>query len=154
MTSLRRIHNEVQYIQRDKEENKSMFTLSMIDENMFHWKAILYGPKDSLYEGYEFDISIKLPENYPMSPPNVKFISPIKHLNINDSGDICVDILKNKWTSSQNMTSVLMSIILLLTEPNISDPFNNSLSELYRENKDRYYEEIKECNKRCRKIKK
>jgi len=37
-------------------------------------------------------------EKYPSEPPQVRFLSKMFHPNINDSGDICLDVLKmEKW---------------------------------------------------------
>ncbi len=55
---------------------KKQFTLLMVDDNMYHWKAILNGPDDSLYAGYRFELDIKLPNEYPFKPPIIKFITP------------------------------------------------------------------------------
>ena len=115
----------------------------MVDENMYHWKVLLNGPQDSLYEGYQFELDVKLPNDYPFSAPKVKFVTPIQHVNVNERGDICLDILKDKWAASQNIKTVMLSIILLLSDPNPTDPFNSDLAHLYRTNHKEYVKKIK-----------
>lgn len=44
--------------------------------------AVIRGPPDSYYAGYEFDLSISVPAEYPMVPPSIKFITKIFHPNI------------------------------------------------------------------------
>lgn len=153
MTNLRRLSHETTYIKEHRDEYKSMFNIEMVDDNMSDWKVTLYGPEGTLYEGYEFNLSIKLSDKYPYAPPSVKFLSPIKHININKTGDICLDILKDKWAASINMTSVIISIIVLLGNPNFEDPFDSDLANLYRTDKKRYKEEIKETNEKHNKKK-
>lgn len=144
----RRIHNEVRQIEKQASEYEKMFKLSRKDDNIYHWQAVIFGPVDSLYEGYKFELDIHLPDNYPFSPPNVKFLTPIQHVNVNAKGDICLDILKNNWTPSLNIQSVIVSLGQLLTYPNTDDPFNSDLAELYRTNKKEYTKRIKEhCQK-------
>lgn len=146
--NLRRIQNEIKGLEQNNEEYKKMFTIKMVDDNMYHWDIMLYGPADSLYEGYKFKLDLVLPTDYPFAPPRVKFITPIQHVNINTNGDICLDILKNEWRSSQSMRTVLLSIILLLSQPNYKDPLNSDLAELYRKDKKKYTKTIKEsCDK-------
>jgi ubiquitin-conjugating enzyme E2 D/E len=131
-----------------------MFRVNMVNENLYHWEALLYGPEDSLYQGYQFKLEIKLPNDYPFSAPNIKFITPIQHVNINNSGDICLDIIKdsNKWTPSLNIITIILSIMLLLSNPNFNDPFNSKLAELYRTNYDKYVHKIKHsCEKYAQK---
>jgi ubiquitin-conjugating enzyme E2 D/E len=120
-----------------------MFKVKMVEDDIYHWEVVLYGPEDSLYEGYQFKLDIKLPNDYPFSAPRVKFISPIQHVNVNNKGDICLDILKDKWSASQNITSIMVSIILLLSQPNPDDPFNSELAQLYRKKESTYAETIK-----------
>ena len=146
--NLRRIQNEIKQIKQQAAEYKKMFELNMVGDNVYHWEAIIYGPEESLYEGYKFKLDIQLPDNYPFSAPNVKFITPIQHVNVNSKGDICLDILKNNWASSQNMQSVMLSLRLFLCDPNTDDPLNSDLAELYRSNKKEYTNRIKEhCKK-------
>lgn len=144
-SNLRRIQNEVKSLENNTAEYEKMFSVNMVEDDMYHWHAILYGPPDSLYHGYNFKLDIVLPSDYPYSPPRVKFITPIKHVNVNSEGDICLDILKGNWIPSQNIRSILLSIRLLLAEPNPNDPFNSELANLYRKDKEEYIRTIKKA---------
>jgi ubiquitin-protein ligase len=145
--NLRRLQNEIASLQKNVTEYENMFKIKMVEDDMFHWEVILYGPEESLYEGYNFKLDVKLPNDYPFSAPNVKFITPIEHLNINKKGDICLDILKTKesWSPSQNIKTVIISIRVLLAYPNPDDPLNSDLAELYRRNEKEYIRKIKKC---------
>lgn len=46
------------------------------------WAAIVKGPPGSFYEGYEFDLDISVPAEYPMLPPLIKFQTKIFHPNV------------------------------------------------------------------------
>ena len=80
------------------------------NDDIFNWSATIMGPKDSVYEGGLFKISIKFPERYPFKPQKCKFITRIYHPNINSSGAICLDILKNEWSPALTISKVLLSI--------------------------------------------
>jgi ubiquitin-conjugating enzyme E2 T len=60
-----------------------------------------------------------------MEPPKVRFVTPVYHPNIDAEGRICLDILnpppKGAWKPSLNISTVLSSIALLLSEPNADD---------------------------------
>lgn len=144
----RRMLNEVKQIRDNATEYAKMFKLTMVNDDMYHWDAIIYGPEDSLYEGYHFKLDIKLPDNYPFAPLTVKFITPIQHVNINSEGNVCLDILKNNWAPSQNIQSVMLSLQVLLSSPNTDDPLNSDLAEMYRNDQKGYTKKIKEyCKK-------
>jgi ubiquitin-conjugating enzyme E2 D len=140
--NLRRLVNETKKLEMDKESDKEIFEVEKVDDDMFHWRATIFGPKDSLYYGYGFLLDIVLPTNYPTSPISVKFVTPIEHVNVNGQGDICMDILKNGWTSALNIRTVLVSIVSLLSAPNTDDPFNSDLAELYKKNPKEYEKKI------------
>lgn len=144
---IRRVQNETATIKKTKGEYDDMFIINMVGDDMYHWDVILKGPPDSLYEGSVFKLDIVLGHDYPNNAPNVKFITPIQHLNVNSTGDICLDILKDNWSPAQNIISILKSISLLLSYPNPDDPFNTDLAKLYQNNYSEYEKKIKECCK-------
>ena len=88
------------------------------DGNMLHWTATIVGPKDTPYADLNLKLSFEFPGNYPYSPPTVLFKTPIYHPNIDFSGRICLDILKDKWSAVYNVQTVLLSLQSLLGEPN------------------------------------
>ncbi|AAV50726.1 putative ubiquitin-conjugating enzyme E2 [Acanthamoeba castellanii mimivirus] len=144
-SNIRRIQNEYNKINNDKNLYADSFQINMVDENIFLWKVNIKGPENSLYENYNFELEIELSNDYPYSSPKVKFITPIQHMNVNDKGDICLNILKKDgWNASLNIISIIWSIIVLLDQPNPEDPFNSELASLYRNDKLSYDKKIRD----------
>lgn len=88
------------------------------DGNLLSWTATISGPEETPYENLTFKLSFSFPSNYPYAPPIVLFKTPIYHPNVDFSGRICLDILKDKWSAVYNVQSVLLSLQSLLGEPN------------------------------------
>ncbi|XP_047322802.1 probable ubiquitin-conjugating enzyme E2 37 [Impatiens glandulifera] len=101
--------------------------------------AQIQGPEGTVYEKGLFKLQIRIPERYPFQPPIVTFLTPIYHPNIDGGGRICLDILnlppKGAWQPSLNISTVLTSIGLLLSEPNPDDGLMCDASREYKYNK-------------------
>lgn len=95
------------------------------------WTATIDGPDGTPYAGLSFKLAFEFPSTYPLTPPTVLFKTPIYHPNIDFSGRICLDILKDKWSAIYNVQSVLLSLQSLLGEPNNSSPLNGQAAELW-----------------------
>ena len=90
------------------------------------------GPTDSPYQGGIFFLDIKFPQDYPFMPPRCTFKTKVYHPNINASGGICLDILKNQWSPALTTSKVLLSITSLLSDPNPDDPLVGEIAALYK----------------------
>ncbi|KAG0487403.1 hypothetical protein HPP92_009498 [Vanilla planifolia] len=102
-------------------------------------EARLRGPEGTMYSEGCFTLRIQVPERYPFQPPNITFVTPIYHPNIDSGGRICLDILnlppKGAWQPSLNISTVLTSIGLLMTEPNPDDGLMVEASREYKYNR-------------------
>lgn len=58
---------------------------------------------------------MEFPRGYPYKPPAVQFITPCFHPNVDfESGGICLDILKDKWSAMYDVKAILISLQSLL----------------------------------------
>ena len=140
MSTLQRL----QYELKNREElNSYGITLETNEDNIYKWIVIMKGPEKSPYENGTFCLSIEFPANYPFSPPLINFITRIYHCNINNSGGICLDILKDQWSPALTVNKVLLSIISLLNDPNPDDPLVPEIAEVYQKDREKYIENAK-----------
>ncbi|KAA0152085.1 hypothetical protein FNF27_05513 [Cafeteria roenbergensis] len=125
--SMRRIAKELAEMARDPPCNCSA---APAGSNLFEWRATIMGPEDSPYSGGVFHLDIKFPKDYPFKPPKLRFKTRIYHCNVSASGEICLDILKDKWSPALTLSKVLVSLSSLLTDPNPADPLEASIAQL------------------------
>lgn len=94
------------------------------DTDMLKGYAMIIGPKNTPYFGGFYFFQFDFPSNYPYSPPKVTFKTndglTRYNPNLYKSGKVCVSILNTwtgeKWSSCQNINSVLLTLCLLLNE--------------------------------------
>lgn len=72
--------------------------------------AVIIGPADTPFEDGTFRLVMHFEEQYPNKPPSVKFISEMFHPNVYNSGDLCLDILQNRWSPTYDVAAILTSI--------------------------------------------
>ncbi|KAJ2968489.1 hypothetical protein NUW54_g13201 [Trametes sanguinea] len=131
-TTLKRIHREIADL---KKEDLGAIKLGPSGDDLFHWTATIPGPEGSVYEGGVFQVDITLGSDYPFSAPRMSFKTRIYHMNINERGSICIDILKHNWSPALSLFKVILSLSSLLTDPNPKDPLVPSIATEYVRNR-------------------
>jgi ubiquitin-conjugating enzyme E2 Z len=91
---------------------------------------LITGPFDTPYEGGFFYFYLRVPPNYPHSPPRVRFMTTgggrVRfNPNLYQNGKVCLSILGTwagpGWTTSQSLLGVVLSIQTLMCEK----PYHN-----------------------------
>ncbi|KAL9087206.1 MAG: hypothetical protein Q9159_003773 [Coniocarpon cinnabarinum] len=121
---------------------------SPIADNVMTWNAVIIGPVDTPFEDGTFRLVMQFEEQYPNKPPGVKFISPMFHPNVYGSGELCLDILQNRWSPTYDVAAILTSIQSLLNDPNTSSPANVEASNLYKDNRREYTKRVRDIVER------
>ncbi|CAH1244598.1 UBE2D1 [Branchiostoma lanceolatum] len=107
--------------------------VSLPSDDLHAWEAVIPGPEDSLYKGGKFKIQILLPENYPLTPPIVRFVTPIYHLNVSQSsGQVCLRFLaEDEWVAGGTIEQVLNALFSLLIRPEEDNAFDHDVMNEY-----------------------
>lgn len=128
----------------------SEFTITHSEKRIDTISVFITGPKDSLYEGGIWELTVFFPSNYPFKSPSIGFINKIYHPNIDEkSGSICLDVLNKHWSPMYNLLNVFDTFIpWLLNHPNPDDPLNVDAAKLMMEDSDSYNEKVKMYTKK------
>lgn len=63
-------------------------------DSIFAWTGTIEGGKGTMYDGLSYKLSLRFPVDYPFKPPQVKFETACFHPNVDQFGNICLDILQ------------------------------------------------------------
>ncbi|PKY09003.1 hypothetical protein P168DRAFT_287065 [Aspergillus campestris IBT 28561] len=106
--------------------------------------ALLAGPQGTPYAQGLWRLHLKMPQDYPKSPPKATFRTRIWHPNVEEStGAVCVDTLKRDWKSTLTLKDVLVTISCLLIYPNPDSALNSTAGALLQENYDAFSRQAK-----------
>lgn len=108
-----------------------------------HLSRISIYPAETPFEDGTFKLLLTFDESYPNKPPSVKFLSRMFHPNVYANGELCLDILQNRWSPTYDVAAILTSIQSLLHDPNPNSPANAEAAQLYRENMKEYVRRVK-----------
>lgn len=86
----------------------SILTSSTVDD-LTQLTILLTGPEGTPYSVGLWRLQLKIPEDYPNSPPKAAFKTRIWHPNVEEStGSICVDTLKRDWKPTLTLRDILV----------------------------------------------
>jgi len=107
-------------------------------DDISFWKMVMVAPDGSPYRGGTWLMYISFPAAYPLSAPEIRFVTPIRHCNVNHYGRICHSIFTRNWTADTTMSTVLNCIFGLLLNPDTDDPLDSTLALAFFDNNGQY----------------
>jgi len=135
------------------------FSVGLVDDNdFFRWSVCFTGPEDSIYEGGFFKAVLSFPEDFPQSPPEMKFITEMWHPNIYVDGKVCISILhkpgvdelnpqekaEERWRPVLGVEQILISVVSMLNDPNCDSPANIDAAVQLRKSPEQYKQKVRQ----------
>jgi len=143
MTSYRRIRSELLSFGRDPPEYCSAGPIDRNNLNL--WEAFIKGADDTPYEGGLFKLSMEFPDRYPFEPPKIKFITKIYHPNINEAGDISLELLSpGYWSPALSISKTLLTLSSFMSSPSPDDPSVPEIASLYKTDRAKFDKNARE----------
>ncbi|KAL8287137.1 hypothetical protein RQP46_003589 [Phenoliferia psychrophenolica] len=146
-------------LQQLKKNPVDGFSAGLVDDdNVYEWEFTIFGPADTLYEEGIFRARMTFPDDFPLNPPKMKFVTEMWHPNIYKNGDVCISILHapgvdqygfedagERWTPVQSVESILVSVISLLSAdpPSTESPANIDAAKQVREDLKGYRKQVR-----------
>lgn len=116
-------------------------------EDMTLWKILMMGPHKTPYEGGLFQLYAKFPAEYPFKAPEVRFVTPIYHCNMNSQGRICHSVFDRNYSPAITFKTIVDSVYGLILTPEPEDPLDNVIATYFLSNYQQYYENAVKATK-------
>ncbi len=152
MSGSERILQEFKELSRNPISNCGVTVGLFNESDPMRWRVTLTGPRDTSYKNGLFYLSVQFPPDYPNNPPEVCFLTPIYHVNVNPRvpttpkgeglGHVCISTL-NWWKPECKMRELLTNIFALFYMANPDSPYGLDRADELRYNRAVYEEKIK-----------
>lgn len=133
----RRLLKEIeQWNNAESKEEKGIERLGPVsDDELLAWEAVINGRGvGGGYDEGRWLLRITIPPTYPLQPPKMEFVTPIVHANVAlQTGEICLDLLKDKWTPAYSVLECVRAVRTLLAYPEVDSPLNVDVASLIRD---------------------
>ena len=114
-------------------------------DNLYEWNFSLIGAKDSPYEGGLFQMKLSFPKEYPDKAPEIIFLTPIYHLNVNPRfhkyyedneslGHVSANFV-NWWRPETTVREILTQLYSIFYLLNPESPYGIDRNAEYIENR-------------------
>ncbi|KND95386.1 Ubiquitin-conjugating enzyme E2 pex4 [Tolypocladium ophioglossoides CBS 100239] len=121
---------------REQKDERGIERLGPVGEdNLLEWEAVINGRGVGCgYDSGRWRLTIAIPPAYPLQPPKLVFATPVVHPNIAlQTGEICLDLLKDAWTPAYSVLECVRAVRMLLGCPETDSPLNVDVAALLRQ---------------------
>lgn len=139
----RRILRELHYAMKlDYDHNSHEYNPDIkiypFQSNLDKWKVYIYGPEGSEYEKKWWYMHVTFPDQYPVEPPDFRYVTIPYHLNISVEGRICLNLIQKGYDSSIHVVDIIQQLLELFLLPSDETPVQFEVYDLYRNNRTQY----------------
>jgi len=121
--AIKRIYKDIKIFKNSNLDKVGIYC-DFDEKDIFNVKCMIIGPKDTPYQYGYYLFNLTFPNDYPINPPHVKFMTQGDNIRFNPNlyknGKVCLSILGTwdgpSWSGCLNLNSVLISIQSLLNE--------------------------------------
>ena len=152
-----RIKREYEDLRKNPIINCGIEVFLLDPNNVYEWIFTLLGANDTSYSGGIFLLKAIFPKDFPEKGPEICFISPIYHLNVNPKfpnfyggeklGHVCISTL-NWWKKDYTMREVLTNIFALFYLGNPDSSYGFERSDEFSNNRELYEKKVKYFTKK------
>ena len=123
------------------------FTVGKVNNDIYKWRFSLIGPSDTPYADGCFILNLIFPKEYPKYAPEMTFLTPIYHPNVNcrnnkkiggeSLGHVSVNFLKN-WKTETTVREMITKLYSIFYWPNSESGYSSIIMDEIKKNRPLY----------------
>ena len=146
MAATRRLQKELGDIQNSG--MKCFRQLEVDEKNILKWSGLLC-PDEAPFNQGAFRIDIEFPPEYPFKPPKITFRTKIYHPNVDEKGQVCLNIVSvENWKPATKTDQVIKALVQMINVPEPDHPLRGDLAEEYTKDKKKFMKNAEEFTKK------
>jgi len=121
-------------LQKDFEEFDGVYGASIHipnPDNIQEFTARLT-PDQGIWAGARYDFKFTIPDGFPFDRPSVRCVTRIWHPNIEETGAVCLNILRDNYTPVMSIEQLVVGLQFLFSEPNPASPLNVEAADQFK----------------------
>ena len=150
---LTRLSKEFQLCLQDNDLIQIGCNFGLENNNLFTWRVTMIGPVNTPYDGGLFSLLIIFPQDYPNHGPEFKFLNKIYHLNVDNTGHLCLTST-NEWHVSgkvkgnfYTVKQALFDVFCLFHHQGADSAYDEKMAQTYLQNPEEFNKVAKEWTK-------
>jgi ubiquitin-conjugating enzyme E2 M len=110
-------------------------TITLPDPNDLQSFIVRLQPSQGIWAGGNFDFKFTIPDDFPFERPSVRCETRVWHPNIEETGAVCLNILRDNYTPVTSIGHLVVGLQFLFDEPNPLSPLNQEASQQFASNR-------------------
>jgi ubiquitin-conjugating enzyme E2 M len=106
-------------------------SVSMPDPKVMQVFVVRVCPFSGLWASHNFDFKFTIPDDFPFDRPSVHCETRVWHPNIEETGAVCLNILRDNYTPVMSIGQLVTGLQFLVAEPHPNSPLNNEASSQF-----------------------
>ena len=133
-------------LQKDLEEvnQTSDAVVTFPDPNDIMHFNLRIRPISGYWANHNFDFRFDISEDWPIEKPSITILTKVWHPNIDEEGNICLNIIKENYTPVLSISKIVATLYFLFIEPNPYSPLNNEAANQLINSPDDFKEKVEE----------
>ncbi|EAY14700.1 E2 ubiquitin-conjugating enzyme, putative [Trichomonas vaginalis G3] len=116
--------------------------LSFPEANNIQKFIVLIQPATGHWRAGKFEFEFTIPDDWPITKPDIKILTRVWHPNIDENGAVCLSILRDNYLATLSISQFVAGLQYLFIEPNPNSPLNTEAATMFKNEPAKFQETV------------